>query len=359
MDGNIISDPALIGETELGRLMPMHIWISASGHIRGVGPTLAKLSDEQLVGRRFLEIFAVKKPRCAQTMKDLCALVGQRLHICLRNLPRKRWRGLSVLLRDGQGVLVNLSFGIGAAAAVREHALTNADFAPTDLTVELLYLTEVKAAVMAELAALNKRLQTAQAEAEERALTDALTGLANRRALDLALGAAIAATGRSRHPFALMHVDLDFFKAVNDTMGHAAGDLVLANVAKVLKSSARKYDLVARVGGDEFVLLLYNVIEEAKINQIANRIIHELERPVDFNGRPCKISGSVGVTLSLFYDELDADRMLSDADNALYASKRNGRGRCTIHGMGLPAPADAGSVGQTDTGDWLLGNTGD
>ncbi|MCB2094195.1 MAG: GGDEF domain-containing protein [Rhodobacteraceae bacterium] len=331
MGGNGIAQPAMIDAASLGRLMPMHLWISPSGHIRAAGPTIAKLCADGLAGRRFLEVFAVKKPRCTMTMRDFLALSGQRLEICLRDPPQTRWRGISVPLQDGQGVLVNLSFGIAAASAVREHALTHADFAPTDLTVELLYLTEVKAIVMGELAALNRRLQAAQADAEERALTDALTGLANRRALDLALVRVIAAARRGDHPFALMHVDLDFFKAVNDTLGHAAGDLVLAHAAGVLHSVVRVSDVVARVGGDEFVLLFHGLVDQNEINAIAARIIDQLERPVDYNGRPCRISASIGVTLSGFYQDLDPDRLLSDADTALYASKRGGRRRCTIH----------------------------
>ncbi|MCB2136014.1 MAG: GGDEF domain-containing protein [Rhodobacteraceae bacterium] len=356
MDGNFLTDAVRIDERDLSRLMPMHLWVSASGHIRSVGPTLAKLHGSGLVGRRFLEVFAVKKPRCAQSIRDLSTMLGQRLHICLRNTPATRWRGLAVQLQDDQGVLVNLSFGIGAAEAVRKHGLTNGDFAPTDLTVELLYLTEVKAAVMAELAALNRRLRDARREAEERALTDALTGLANRRALDLALEAAIASTARGRHPFALLHVDLDLFKAVNDTLGHAAGDHVLVHVAQVLKSVTRKYDVVARVGGDEFVLLLPDTVEEARIGHIAARIIEELERPLDYNGQTCRISGSIGVTLSVFYDRPDADRMLSDADAALYASKRAGRGRYTVHSLGTDPEDDRPDSGLV--ADWLAGQSG-
>lgn len=338
MDRNTPAGPALIDAAALAQLMPMHLWLSPTGHIHAVGPTLAKVCGEGLAGCRFLEVFAVKKPRCTKTMHEFLTLVGQRLDICLRDNPRTKWRGISVPLQDKQGVLVNLSFGIAATTAVREHALTHADFAPTDLTVELLYLTEVKAAVMAELAAMNRRLQTAQAEAEERALTDALTGLANRRALDLTLERAIAAARRGRHPFALMHVDLDFFKAVNDTLGHAAGDLVLVHVAAVLNAAIRKYDVVARVGGDEFVLLFFDMTVADEITDIAERIIEQLEKPVDFNGQPCRISGSVGVTLSVFYDDLDPDRMLSDADTALYASKHSGRGCCTIFSPGTSGP---------------------
>ena len=341
MDGNPHGDPALIGEADLGRLMPMFLWVAPTGHIRAVGPTLAKLCDGvALVGLRFLDVFEIRKPQSARSMDEVRTMVGKRLHLALREPPHTGLRGLVVPLQGGQGVIVNLSFGIAVAEAVRDHALTNADFAPTDLTVELLYLTEVKAAVMAELAALNTRLRTAQRAAEEQALTDALTGLANRRALDNALGRVLDAAVRGGKDFALLHLDLDFFKAVNDTLGHAAGDLVLTYVAAVLRGATRKQDTVARVGGDEFVMILPGPVDEAMITTIARRIIAELEVPVTFEGEPCRISGSIGATLSRFYDRPDADRMLSDADTALYVSKRRGRGRCTIYAPGLQLPED-------------------
>lgn len=145
---------------------------------------------------------------------------------------------------DG-GAFLNLSFGIGVAEAVRRHALTVEDFAATDLTVEMLYLVEAKTAVMDELRNLNRRLQGAKVAAEEQALTDQLTGLRNRRALDLQMKALI----RLGASFGLMHIDLDFFKQVNDTLGHAAGDHVLREVARVLTQETRATDMAARVGG--------------------------------------------------------------------------------------------------------------
>ncbi|SPH17189.1 Diguanylate cyclase DosC [Defluviimonas aquaemixtae] len=342
MDGGAAcSDPALLNAAALGRLMPLSVWVAPTGHIRAVGPTLAKLcTGQRLEERRFLEVFEIRKPQTAQSMEDVRRLVGRRLDLKLREAPRTGLRGLCVALADGQGFVVNLSFGISAAEAVSKHGLTNADFAPTDLTVELLYLTEVKAAVMEELAALNRRLQAAQRAAEEQALTDALTGLANRRALDLSLAAAIDRAGRGGAPFALVHLDLDHFKAVNDTLGHAAGDLVLGHVARVLRGVVRKHDFVARAGGDEFVLILAAPVESMLLERIAARMIAGIEEPVEFEGKPCRISCSVGGTISDLYDVPDADRMLSDADTALYVSKRQGRARSTIYAPGLSVPED-------------------
>ena len=331
MDGQPIQDAALVGSEALGRLMPMYLWITPTGLIRATGPTLAKLClPGSLIGQRFLDRFQVDKPRALHSMADVHALEGQRIMLSLRDGAGTSLRGQGQALGGGQGWLLNLSFGIYVDEAVRAHRLTNADFAPTDLTVELLYLTEVKAAVMAELAGLNARLQAAQSEAEARALTDALTGLANRRALDAELARECALAARGGPPFALLHLDLDFFKAVNDTLGHAAGDHVLAAAANILRAECRKSDTVARVGGDEFVVILRGESDRDHAARVAARIIAELERPILFEGQPCRISGSIGVVLSAAYAVPEPERMHADADEALYAAKRAGRGKGVV-----------------------------
>lgn len=331
MDGQPIQDAALVGSEALGRLMPMYLWITPTGLIRATGPTLTKLCPPgSLIGQRFLDRFQVDKPRALHSMADVHALEGQRIMLSLRDGAGTSLRGQGQALGGGQGWLLNLSFGIYVDEAVRAHRLTNADFAPTDLTVELLYLTEVKAAVMAELAGLNARLQAAQSEAEARALTDALTGLANRRALDAELARECALAARGGPPFALLHLDLDFFKAVNDTLGHAAGDHVLAAAANILRAECRKSDTVARVGGDEFVVILRGESDRDHAARVAARIIAELERPILFEGQPCRISGSIGVVLSAAYAVPEPEKMHADADEALYAAKRAGRGKGVV-----------------------------
>ena len=195
------------------------------------------------------------------------------------------------------------------------------DFAVTDLAVEMLYLVEAKTAVTKELRKLNQRLQGAQIAAQEQAFTDTLTGLKNRRAMDHVLSRLIG----DERPFGLMHLDLDFFKQVNDSLGHAAGDHVLQHVAQILVASARKTDTVVRFGGDEFVLIFDGLTNRDKLDAIAQRLIRKLEEPIPFSERVCRISGSIGITLSSFYAQPQIERMLHDADMALYRSKDRGR----------------------------------
>ncbi len=310
----------------LDRLMPLHVHVSRAGHVAGCGPTLHKVAPGgRLVGQAFFSAFEVRRPAGLKSMADLAARQGERLHLTLRD-GGVEFRG-HAMPDAGGGVLLNLSFGIGVADAVRAHALTDADFAPTDLTVELLYVMEAKHAVHEEFRNLNRRLEGAKSEAEALALTDTLTGLWNRRAMDMAL-AAMCTGGKA---FALMHLDLDRFKTVNDSLGHAAGDHVLRGVAAVLRQETRANDTLARVGGDEFVILLPGLTDLGVLTQVAERIIGQLDRPFSFDGQECRIGVSVGVSTSLLYAAPDAATILNDADQALYTAKRAGRAQVVIH----------------------------
>lgn len=315
-----------LDQDALSKMMPMYISLDSIGRITGVGPTLAKLLPNPLpIGEGVFDHFVLRRPTGVESIAELRAKAGQRIQL----IPKRggaALRGLAVPTQDG-GLVVNLSFGIGLIDAVRSHALTDADFAPTDLAIEMLYLVEVKTAVMQELRRLNKRLQGAKSAAEEQALTDTLTGLRNRRALEIRLQDLV----QNGIPFGLMHIDLDFFKQVNDSLGHAAGDAVLRNVAEVLTLETRTTDLVARVGGDEFVVVLPGMADRSVLTQIGTRIIERLGNPTDFQGNPCRISASIGLTVSSTYRLPDADQMLADADSALYASKRGGRSQVQFY----------------------------
>lgn len=302
----------------LARLMPMMLHIDAAGRILATGPTLARVIGGSA---QVFDAFMVQLPVGAATVPDL--LAAPRLRLWARD--GTVLRGLAV--PDGAGgAVLNLSFGIGVVDAVRRFGLTDADFAPTDLTVELLYLVEAKAAVTDELRRLNARIEGARVRAEAEAQSDPLTGIGNRRALMAALDRLLAEGRR----FGLIHVDLDHFKAVNDTLGHAAGDHVLGVAAQVLADETRAGDTVARIGGDEFVLLLPSVPDVARLQAVAGRLAARLAEPVPYGRSTCKIAASLGLVLSDRHSGATGDALLASADAALYAAKRAGRGQAVL-----------------------------
>jgi diguanylate cyclase (GGDEF)-like protein len=161
-------------------------------------------------------------------------------------------------------------------------------------------------------------------ELTEIANNDSLTGLPNRRLLEDRMVQALKAAKRSRDIVAVLFLDLDFFKAVNDTHGHPIGDQLLKFVAARLTQLLRKEDTVARVGGDEFVILLPNLPNELQAIATAEKVVSALVNPFQVAGHTLKIGVSVGIAL---YPEHDSNEknLLKMADNAMYAAKRQGR----------------------------------
>lgn len=320
-------------------LCPMHLILEPAGHITHAGPTAQKLCpDASLVGQRFFEVFEVRRPRAYQCMKNLHEATEHKLHLKLRAAPHTKLKGILVPAGDDSGnLIVNLSFGISVVEAVRDFSLTNADFAATDLAIEMLYLVEAKTAAMEASYRLSSRLQGAKEAAEEQADTDTLTGLRNRRALTADLTRLLD----EQRSFAVMQIDLDFFKAVNDSMGHAAGDHVLKTVAQIMREETRSSDTVARVGGDEFTVILRNVRSESTIRTIGRRIIQRLEEPIPYDGAECRVSASIGTVWLQNACGRTIEALLADADVALYASKNAGRATQTLYSDDLRDAADA------------------
>lgn len=304
----------------LGRLCPMHLILDTDGVIRHAGATLQKLRpDIPMEGRRFLEVFDMIRPRAVNRFRDLLDDPSVKLKIAFRDAPHTTLKG--EFAEFPGGAVIALSFGISLIEAVRDYNLTSADFPATDLAIELLYLVEAKSLVEEATRQLTLRLQAAKISAEEQAFTDTLTGLKNRRALEHVM-ARLQGGGM---PYSVVHLDLDFFKEVNDTLGHAAGDYVLQEVARALVEETRRADTVARVGGDEFVIIFDNLTDRLKLQRIAARLIERLEQPMRYQGRQCAISASIGIAMSGDEPASAPAELLGHADQALYAAKRAGR----------------------------------
>gem|GEM_PF-492483 len=158
----------------------------------------------------------------------------------------------------------------------------------------------------------------------QQAKQDPLTGLGNRALLEEELDRLLLRGKRTRIGFALLYIDLDYFKQINDSFGHGLGDLLLAVIANRLRRTMREEDLITRIGGDEFVALLHDVQDPNDAALIASKIIHTLSEPITLSGHHLLISASVGIAIHPEHGQ-SATELLQHADQALYKAKANGR----------------------------------
>ena len=171
------------------------------------------------------------------------------------------------------------------------------------------------------MAAMQRRVE---AMIRHQASHDQLTGLANRLLFNERLCLALASAHQNAEMLAVIFLDLDRFKNVNDTLGHAVGDLLLQGVSRRLTNCLRVGDSIARWGGDEFTVLLHNINSPEEATLICQKIIQSLSSPFDFDGRELYTKASLGIALAP-YDGEDAETLLKNADAAMYKAKQKGR----------------------------------
>jgi two-component system, cell cycle response regulator len=171
---------------------------------------------------------------------------------------------------------------------------------------------------------------------ESLALNDPLTGLANRRLLADRMSMALVHARRNKSAMAVVYLDLDGFKQVNDTLGHGVGDVLLKTVAERLVAAVREEDTVARLGGDEFILALWHVTGIDYASSVALRAIESVSQPYDIEGTTVSITVSAGVSIYPDHGE-DADTLMKSADLALYKAKAAGRNAYRISDRTDPA----------------------
>jgi diguanylate cyclase len=183
----------------------------------------------------------------------------------------------------------------------------------------------VSAEAVADTAAALSASQREVREAEVRALHDSLTGLPNRQLFDDRLAKAISLADRHNWTLAVMFLDLDDFKSINDTHGHAAGDVVLKEISGRLLQYVRDEDTVCRNGGDEFLYLLMNPKGKRNIERIANAVLTAMARPVAVGDLHFVVKPSIGAAMYPI-DGSDGDKLITNADIAMYRAKKNARG---------------------------------
>lgn len=165
----------------------------------------------------------------------------------------------------------------------------------------------------------------AYAKMEKMALTDSLTGLYNRHYAYMRIKQEVKRANREKYPISILFVDIDKFKLINDNFGHDVGDLALKHLSAILKDVSREYDIAIRWGGEEFVLMLPNTDENGAY-ALAERLRHKIESS---NFQYCKMTASLGIS-TYPNDNLDIEKVISNADSALYHAKETGRNRTSI-----------------------------
>ncbi|GKS56752.1 hypothetical protein YTPLAS18_02790 [Nitrospira sp.] len=252
-------------------------------------------------------------------LKEALAALGRdRFQAVLLDLSLPDGHGLATL-QEVQGTSPGIPIVVLSGYADQTAALQAVQQGAQD------YL--VKGQIQGDLLARSIRYAIERKRTEERltylAQYDQLTGLVNRALFRDRLEQAIVRARRTNQGFALLLLDLDRFKAVNDTMGHDAGDALLKVVADRLKSCVREVDTVARMGGDEFTMILEGTASEAGAVTVAKRIIQTVSQPCTVSGRQVTVGVSIGLTL-FPHDQSDAGDLLKHADAAMYQAKEKG-----------------------------------
>ncbi|WP_354064472.1 EAL domain-containing protein [Devosia sp. 2618] len=194
-----------------------------------------------------------------------------------------------------------------------------------DITADMALHDELTTA-NALTEARNVELEAARVNIEHNSLHDSLTGLPNRRYLDEMLTRNACGGFGGTRSIALLHIDLDRFKQINDTLGHAAGDAMLVHASGVLRENSGPNDFVPRVGGDEFVVLTSAVEGELHLGMLAEKIVKQMRQPVKYEGHDVRFGVSIGIAAAEG-EEIDVKRLLINADIALYRAKGRGRNR--------------------------------
>ena len=248
------------------------------------------------------------------------------------------------LTGQGRAGMNRILSTLDSMTAAEEHALLLREVEEKRITNMLTVLIGaiviVGALVMTWVTLQSRKLIQLQKASEEQAkhlaFHDTLTGLPNLRLLNDRLLQAIGAGARHGETFAVLFLDLDGFKAVNDTFGHDVGDELLKEVADRLKRLVRAEDTVARLGGDEFVVAIRHIKSAGDAAHVAGKIIASIASPYALDGHPIRISTSVGISMYTSGDST-AEDLIKAADDALYSAKRAGKNRYEFAAAGVEA----------------------
>lgn len=252
--------------------------------------------------------------------------------------PVYQWIIIGHGIRYGKQAIVMASglsvVGFGVAIGVTPYWQENILVA-SGLIIGLVILPMYLFALIQKLHELNTRLQTELSRTYHAATHDQLTGISNRQYFHTRLGELIDESKKNGHCLAVMFIDLDEFKAINDELGHSAGDEVLQIVAERLRWNCRDQDVISRFGGDEFSLIITDTNTDA-VESTAKRILKSIREPISINDRLYQLGGSIGISVFPEHGQTP-DELTHNADVAMYEAKRKGKNAYVYYANALQA----------------------
>ena len=259
---------------------------------------------------------------CATSATYVVGASARRLYYYASQIPMLAIVTISFLVQDDNATRL-----LGCAVPIYFAVMTSMHHEVHNVVVSELQLREQNEASSVSLREANARL-------EKQALRDTLTALPNRAAFSDQLERAASAARRDGSMIGVLYFDIDHFKFVNDSLGHRSGDELLVEIAHRVQSVMRGHDLLARMGGDEFTMLLDRLHSAAEAVAIADRVVEAFAAPFELSGRRLNVSASIGIATNLNPDE-DAEALLSNADAAQYRAKQRGRNRIEVFDVEL------------------------
>jgi diguanylate cyclase (GGDEF)-like protein/PAS domain S-box-containing protein len=294
-----------------------------------------------ITSRKEIELVKSESEERLRTITDnvpvLISYLDTNLRFGFANAMYKQWLGVRAEDMVGRGIAEVFGEEYYRERAASLNLALNGNMSNIELTttrkgrdrvLNTTYIPHIRHGVVAGIYVLATDA-TASREYERQLIllanADPLTGLPNRRMYEEHLGAALARSRRHRSPLALMYLDLDNFTQINDSLGHAAGDQVLVEFGKRIRSVLRETDMLARLAGDEFTIVLEAVNSLGACERVAGKILEALQAPFDIAGKALAVSASIGVAFS--GAQSSAESMTGNADASLYSAKRAGRNR--------------------------------